>query len=133
VARLVLRSDSVAYVAVGLLLLAAPWDGLWGALDLPQARPEVWTQLAGGALLALAYLFWVAPRDESVTRAAAATGCLANGFGAVILAGWLLAGDLDAGALGKTLLWLTALVAAAYAVAEGYIASRRLAPLLPLD
>ena len=132
-ARLVLRSDSVAYLIVGLVLLAAPWDGLWDALDLPQARPELWTQLAGALLLAVAYLLWIAPRDEAVTRAAAATGCVVNALATVILVAWLLGGDLDAGTLGKTLLWLTALATAVYAVAEAYIASRRLAPLLPLD
>jgi hypothetical protein len=133
VARAVLRADAVAYLALGLVLLAAPWDGLWDALDLPQARPELWTQLAGAVVLAIAYLLWVAPHDESVTRATAATACLANALGAVILTAWLAAGELEAGALGKTLLWLTAAAAAVFAVAEGYIASRRLAPLLPLD
>jgi hypothetical protein len=133
VARLVLRTDSVAYLVVGLVLLAAPWDGLWDALDLPQARPELWTQLAGALLLGLAYLLWIAPRDGGLTHAAAATGAVVNALATLILGAWLLGGDLDSGTLGKTLLWLTALATAVYAVAEFSIASRRLPPLLPLD
>jgi hypothetical protein len=129
----VLRADSLAYLGAGLVLLASPWDPVWEALDLPQVRPELWTQLAGALLVAFAYLLWIAPRAEGLARATAATACLANALVALILAAWLVSGDLDTGALGTVLLSLTAAACAAFALAEGYIASRRLAPLLPLD
>ena len=131
--RLVLRADAVAYVVFGLVLLAAPWGGLWSALDLPQAQPELWTQLAGATALGIGYLMWIAPRNEDLARATAAAAGVTNTVAALVVAGWLVAGDLDAGALGTTLVVLVALAAAVFAVAELAIASRRIGPLLPLD
>lgn len=130
--RLVLRADAVAYAAFGLVMLAAPWDAAWDALDLPPADPALWAQLAGTGPLGLAYLLWIAPRDDALARATALAAGVANALAATILAVWLVEGDLRVGALGKTLLALTAAAAAVFAFAEVAVASRRLAPLLPL-
>ena len=52
----VLRADAILDVAPGLVLLAATWGGLFDALDLPHPEPELFTQVAGGLLLAFGYL-----------------------------------------------------------------------------
>ena len=131
--RLVLRTDAVLYAGVGVLLLAASWDGLFGALDLPHPQPALWTQLAGALLVALGYLFWISPRDVRLAHAIALAGAVANGLGTVILVAWLVFGELDVGGLGTTLLSLTAAACAVFAVAEGRIASRSVAMLMPPD
>jgi hypothetical protein len=41
---------SLVDLAVGLLLLAGAWDGLYDALDLPQAKPALFAQAGGAAL-----------------------------------------------------------------------------------
>ena len=112
-----------------MLLLAASWDGLFDALDLPHPQPAVWTQLAGALLVALAYLFWISPRDVRLAHAIALAGAVANGLGALILGAWLLFGELDVGALGTTLLSLTAAACVAFAAAEARIASRSAMPM----
>ena len=129
--RAVLQTDAVLYAGVGALLLAASWDGLFDALDLPHPQPALWTQLAGALLVALGYLFWIAPRDVRLTHAIALAGAAANALGTVILLAWLVFGELDVGALGTTLLSLTAAACAAFAVAEARIASRSVPMLMP--
>ena len=131
--RTVLRADAIFDVLVGVLLLSATWDGLFAALDLPQAEPELWTNVAGGLLIAFGYLLWIAPREPHTTSAVAAAAAFANGLGALVLPLWLLFGDLDVGALGTTLLLLVTAILAFFAVAEGYLASRSVAILLPPD
>jgi hypothetical protein len=37
--RVVWLVDAPYSVAVGVVLLAGTWDGLWDAIDLPQGRP----------------------------------------------------------------------------------------------
>jgi hypothetical protein len=128
----VLRSDSLALAAFGLVLLLSPWDALHRTLDLPQPRPEVWTQLAGILLLAFAYLLWVAPRNAKLTQAVALTAATANLAGAALIAVWLGRG-IDTGATGTLVLIAVAVAAAAYGAAEAWIASRSIAVLVPGD
>ena len=129
----ILRADAIFDLAVGLLLLLSPWKGLFDALDLPHAEPELFVQVAGGLLVAFAYLLWLGPRDEALAQVVSAPAAVANTAGAVVLAGWLLVGDLDTGALGTTLLTLTTVLLVFFAVAEARIASTRVNVLLIRD
>ena len=129
----VLRADAVLDVALGALLLLATWDALYDAVDLPRADPALYAQVAGGLLVAFGYLLWIAPRESHLTRGVAAAAAVANAAGAVILAAWLLVGELDVGALGTALLAVLAVFLALFAVAEALVASRSVAMLLPPD
>jgi hypothetical protein len=116
----VLRVDAVFDVVVGALLLAATWDGLYDALDLPQAKPELWTQVAGGLLVGFGYL-------RPVAGAAAA----ANLVGAIVVVLWLLFGDLGIGARGTTLLAAASALLVVFALLEFRIATFNVAVLMP--
>jgi|SRR5215211_283545 len=90
-AATVLRVHAVVTLAIGALLVADTWDGLYEWLALPQALPALLAQLGGVFLVAFAYLLWraaAAPRELRRTVAIAAAG--ANGAAAVIIALWLI-------------------------------------------
>ena len=90
-AATVLRVHAVVTLAVGALLVADSWDGLYEWLALPQALPALLAQLGGVFLVAFAYLLWraaAAPGELRRTVAIAAAG--ANGAAAVIIALWLI-------------------------------------------
>jgi hypothetical protein len=106
--------DALFDAAMGLLLLSASWDGLFEALGLPVARPAFYAQLAGGLLLAYAFLLW---HDGGARRLVAATAGV-NALGVVVIVVWLLSGDLGAETLGEVLLWLVAAALAVFAVLE---------------
>ena len=129
----ILRADALFDLAVGLLLLLSPWKGLFDALDLPHAEPELFVQVAGGLLVAFAYLLWLAPRDEALAQVVSAPAAVANAAGAVLLAAWLLFGELGSGVLGTTLLAVTTALLAFFAVFEARIASTRVNVLLIRD
>ena len=114
----VLRADAVFDAAMGLLLLSASWEGLYDALGLPVARPAFYAQLAGGVLLAYAYLLWQGGDRRRLAAVTAAT----NALGVVVIAVWLLSGELEAETLGEALLWLAALALAVFAVLEARLA-----------
>ena len=102
--RLLLRADAILDGVLGCILLAATWDGLYDALDLPHAEPEVFTQMAGGLLIAYSYLLWTAPTNRFMaTHMALVTG-IVNIAAVVLLAVWLSVGDLNIGDFGSILL-----------------------------
>ena len=116
--RLLLRLDALFDFILGVLLLTATWSDLYETLDLPQAEPEVFTQLAGGLLVVYAYLLWVAPLNRFfATQMSLATG-VANILGVVLLAIWLSSGDLDVGDLGAILLNVVSAILAVLAALE---------------
>ena len=131
--RLVLRADALLDLVLGALLLLAPWDALYRALDLPRAKPEIFTQVAGVAIIVLGYLLWLAPRDDNLTQAIAAAKALANTLAVVVVAAWLLFGDLGIATRGTAVLGVVGALFAVFALAEGRIAARRIAILLPRD
>jgi hypothetical protein len=128
VIRATLRGDAVLLFAVALLLLAATWTELYETLDLPVADPELYAQLAGAVMLAVAYLLWIAPRDVRLTQAVAASASLGNGLSAAILLVWLATDNVDG-----VLLWAFVPVLAAFSAVEAWIAARNVAMLLPPD
>jgi hypothetical protein len=128
VIRATLRSDSLLLFLVSMLLLASTWTALYDALGLPLPEPELYAQLAGAVMLAVAYLLWIAPRDVRLTQAVAASAALGNALSAAILLVWLGTDRVD-----SVLLWLFVPVLAAFAAVEAWIAARSVAVLLPPD
>lgn len=122
-ARQVLRANAVLDFAAGLLLLAGTWDGLWDALDLPQAQPALFAQVGGAALLGFAYLLWRAADEPPLRAPVALAAAGADGLAALVVLVWLVAGlpgDVDA--LGTVLLIALLVVLGAFAVLKARIA-----------
>ena len=87
----VLRVHAVVTLALGALLVADTWDGLYERLALPQAFPALLTQLGGVFVVAFAYLLWrAAAAPGELRRTVAAAAAVANGAAAVIIALWLI-------------------------------------------
>ena len=61
---LVLRVNAVVSVLFGVVLLAATWEGLYDALDIPAAAPVGLRALLGAVLLGLAWIAWRAASDD---------------------------------------------------------------------
>jgi len=112
------RAAALGALGLGLLLLASSWDGFYEALDLPQAKPALFPQIGGAALVALAYVLWSAPGTVELRRVAATAGVFTHGLGALIIAAWLIfrgTDDLDLDTLGTVLMIAGAVVMAALA------------------
>lgn len=116
--RRALRANALFDLLVGLVLLSASWDRLYRWLDLPPARPEMFPQVAGAALLGFAYLLWVSARDPGLARPAALAAAWTNALSAVVIAVWLGVGTLGVGLPGAVLLAVVAGILAAFALAE---------------
>jgi hypothetical protein len=114
--QVVLLVDAAYSVAVGVLLLAGTWDGLWDALDLPQGRPALFVQIGGALLWGIAYLQWLAARTPSLMVPVARASALINALFAVVIVVWLIAGELDIGTLGTVLLIAAAALSVAFTV-----------------
>lgn len=112
----VLKLDALFGLAAGVLLVAGFWDSLYDALDLPLAKPSLYAQIAGIAILAFSYLLW---RGERGIAGVAAAG---NAALAVLLAVWLVSGRVDSGALGTTILTVATVLLAAFAALEARLA-----------
>ena len=105
--------DAVFSAGVGLLLLAGTWDGLYDALDLPQARPATFVQIGGAVLWGVAYLFWLATRTPALMLPLARAGAIKNALGAGVVIAWLINGGLGIDTLGKMELIAAAILMAA--------------------
>jgi hypothetical protein len=131
-AATVLRVHAAVTLALGALLLADSWDGLYDWLGLPQALPALLAQVGGVFVVGFAYLLWraaVAPGELRRTVATAAAG--ANAGAAVIIALWLIIrgkanlvvtthGAVDT--QGIVELIVAAVVLGAFALAEAVVA-----------
>ena len=90
-AATVLRVHAVVTLALGALLVADTWDGLYEWLALPQALPALLAQLGGVVVVAFAYLLWrAAAAPGELRRTVATAAAVANGGAAVIIALWLI-------------------------------------------
>jgi CDP-diglyceride synthetase len=101
--RLFMRLDAVCDAVLALFLLSSSWDALFRWLGLPAPKPSLYAQLLGAALVALAIVEWTIadrPGRRAVARGVAAGSALA----AVVIAVWLVAGDLEADTHGKLIL-----------------------------
>ncbi len=115
--RIVLLADAVFSALVGLLLLAGTWDGLYDALDLPQAQPALLAQVGGAVLSGVAYLLWLAARTPALMVPVARASALMNGISAGVVLAWLINGELGIDALGTVLLALATAVLVAFMAA----------------
>jgi drug/metabolite transporter (DMT)-like permease len=118
---LTLRPAAAAALLIGALLLLASWDGLYDTLDLPQPLPALAAQLGGAALIGLAYLLWRSASRPELAGVAAGSGAIAQGGGALVIAGWLIFRDRDQlgiDTLGVVVLIVTAVVLAILALAQ---------------
>lgn len=122
----VFTAAALVAAVLSFFLLAGSWDGLYDALDLPQALPALTTQLGGIALAALAYLLWSVAATAGLARPAAIAGVICHGGGAAIVAAWLIvrdpASDLEIDTLGTVILISVAAVLALLAFALGRVA-----------
>jgi hypothetical protein len=108
---LVLRINAVVSMVFGVVLLAATWEGLYDALDIPQPRPWVYAQLLGAVLLGLAWIAWRAANDAAQTRLVAQGCAILDLLGFVIIAIWVFSDDVgipSSGSLGSWIFDITA-------------------------
>ena len=130
-----LRVHAVVTLALGALLVADSWDGLYDWLDLPQALPALLTQVGGAFVVAFAYLLWrAAAKPGELRRTVAIAAAMANGAAALIIAAWLIfrgrqdlqvgagPGAREIGTLGIIELIVAAVVLGAFALAEAAVA-----------
>jgi hypothetical protein len=102
-------------------------DGLWEALDLPQAQPALFAQVGGAALLGLGYLVWRAADEPPLRPFVALAAAGADGLAAAIVLIWLVSGELpdDVDTLGTILLIALLVVLAALSALKAAIARGR--------
>ncbi len=98
--RIVFWVDALYSAAIGLLLLAGTWDGLYDALDLPQGKPALFVQPGGAVLWGVAYLLWLATRTPALMLPLARASVLMNGLSTIVVIAWLIHG-VGAGTQGK--------------------------------
>jgi hypothetical protein len=99
--RVVFWVDAVYSAITGLLFLSGTWDGLYDALDLPQARPAIFVQSGGAVLLGVAYLLWLGTRTPALMLPLARASAIMNGLAGAGIVAWLIHGGLHIGTLGK--------------------------------
>jgi len=131
----VLRVHAVVTLALGALLVADSWDGLYEWLPLPQALPALLAQVGGVFLVAFAYLLWRgAAATVELRRTVATAAAGANGAAAVIIVLWLIIrGKADLAVTTQGIvdtqgileLIVAALVLAAFALGEAAVARQR--------
>jgi hypothetical protein len=131
--EILLRTNAVVDVLLAVVFLLAPWDGLYEALDLPQASPALYAQALGAVLLAFAYALWLAPREDAYARSVAFAAALGHVVGGFVLLGWALFGALGIGTIGKVELVAAALAGFVLGTQELRLALRRVAIVLPQD
>ena len=126
-ARQVLLANAVFDLAAGLLLLTGTWDGLWDALDLPQAQPALFVQVGGAALLGWAYVLWRAADEPPMRALVALAAAVTDGLAALVVVIWLVTGELpdDVDALGTILLIALVVVLGVFAALKARIATER--------
>jgi hypothetical protein len=99
--RTVFLIDAAYSTVMGVLFCLGSWDGLWEALDLPQAKPSLFVQAGGAVLLGVAYLLWLAARTPALMLPVARASALMNGLSAAVVVARLIHGDLGIGTAGK--------------------------------
>lgn len=117
--RLILRADAVFDCAFGVLLFLSPWlKAVIAALQLPTPQPELYTQLGGGLLVTFAYLLWQASNNAALARPIALAVGAVNAVGVLLIAGWLISGQLGVGNLGNLILVAACFILVVFSVVE---------------
>jgi Na+-transporting NADH:ubiquinone oxidoreductase subunit NqrB len=118
---LVLRINAIIDVVVGVVLLAATWDGLYEELDTVGPVPWIWAQIAGGLLLGFAYLTWRAADDPAAARPLVQVLSILNIGGFALIAVWLFSDDHgipSSGSLGSWVIDIIAVVTLVLGIME---------------
>lgn len=122
-----LRVAGVTALLLGVLFLLGSWDGLYDALELPQALPSLAAQMGGAAFVGLAYLLWTAAARPELAGVAAVVGTIALGGSAIAIGAWVIfrdEADLQIESAGMVVLGVAAVILAAVALALARVALR---------
>lgn len=121
-ARLLLRTDALFELALGLPLLTGGSTGLNDALDLPPPASGPLTTAFGGALLPVAAVLW--RESERPDRRRLQVLAASNALTGTLLAGWLVRRRGQTGVAGVMTVAAAATGLVALAVAQARIAPR---------
>ncbi|KAA0179812.1 hypothetical protein FX016_17185 [Cupriavidus gilardii] len=122
--RAVLFFDALFDLALGAVLLLAPFATFYAALQLPQPQPALYGQLLGMALLGFAWLLAQAAFRGQLTVPVARMAGPVNLASAVLIAAWLLFFDLPVQGAGRIWLGLLAAMLAFFALVQIPLAKR---------
>jgi hypothetical protein len=101
--RILLTIDACVDLVLGVLLMAFPATVV-EALGVPTATPAFYPSLLGAVLLGIGIALWL--ERSGVHSGLGLDGAVAiNMCGGIVLAIWLLAGDLGLPLRGQVLLW----------------------------
>jgi len=89
----VLRINTFVAIVVGMVLLAAPWSEPFEHLNDFRPVPWIYAQLAGAALIGLAWMLWRASRDDDAQHLVAQGAAVLNIVAFVCIAIWLFSDD----------------------------------------
>lgn len=122
--RTVFLVDAVYSAASGIMFLSGTWNGLFDALDLPQGRPALFTQLGGAALLGVAYLLWLAARTPALMLPLARASVVMNALSVGVIVAWLIDGGLGIETAGKIELVAAAVLMTLFTAAYAMVGLR---------
>lgn len=122
--RAVLFFDALFDLALGAVLLLAPFATFYAALQLPQPQPALYGQLLGMALLGFAWLLAQAAFRGQLTVPVARMAGPVNLASAVLIAAWLIFFDLQVQGAGRIWLGLLAAMLAFFALVQIPLAKR---------
>jgi hypothetical protein len=88
-ARLLIRLDGAFEAVLGVLLAVSPVTGFYGALDLPNPATKPIVVVFGLLLVPLLPVLWLISMNPERRQVCALA--VANGVGALVFAGWILA------------------------------------------
>lgn len=116
--RVVLLLDAVLQVLVGLVLLLAPMQSIYNALQLPQPSPALYGQMLGVLLIGVAWLLVRAAFNGNLTAPVAGVVGNVNLACAVLIIVWLVFFELPVTGAGRIWLPILAAVMALFAALE---------------
>jgi hypothetical protein len=90
---LVLQVNAVVALVVGVVLLAAPWSEPYEPLNDFRPVPWVYAQVAGAALVGLAWILWRSSHDAGAQRVVAQGASIVNIVAFVCIGIWLFSDD----------------------------------------
>lgn len=114
--RAVLFFDALFDLALGAVLLLAPFATFYAALQLPQPQPALYGQLLGFTLLGVAWLLAQAAFRGQLTVPVARMAGPVNLACALLIAAWLIFFDLPVQGAGRIWLGLLAAMLAFFAL-----------------
>jgi predicted membrane-bound spermidine synthase len=116
--RVILLLDAILQVIVGIVLLLAPMQSIYSALQLPQPAPALYGQMLGVLLIGLAWLLVRATFNGHLTAPVANVTGNVNLACAVLIIVWLVFFDLPVTGAGRIWLPILAALMALFAAIE---------------